>query len=189
MAGGEWAGNLMAIAVIVSGLGALNGWIMICAEMPLAAARDGLFPAVFGRLSRRGVPAASIVASTALGSVAMAVSFMGASGATVFNTLVLMTGITAAIPYAFSALAQLRWRWRDHTTLHTPRFARDATVAVVALVFSILFIWYSRNSGQEHWYQTWGPFLMAGGAFLLGIPVYLSMRSRMAQPPPAPPYR
>src|SRR3954470_13127359 len=55
MAGsGHWAGDLVAAAVIVSGFGALNGWIMICAEMPLAAARDGLFPPAFGRLSRRG---------------------------------------------------------------------------------------------------------------------------------------
>ncbi|HEU4425394.1 MAG TPA: amino acid permease [Pilimelia sp.] len=188
MAGGEWAGYLVALAVVVSGLGALNGWIMISAEMPLAAAKDGLFPAMFGRLSSRGVPTASIIASTVLGALAMTLSFLGTSGATVFNTLVLMTGITAAIPYAFSALAQLKWRWLDHKQMHTRRFVRDSAVAVVALIFSILFIWYSRNTGQDTWYETWGPFLMAGGAFLIGIPVYLSMRSRMTQPPPVPPY-
>src|SRR3954464_12376065 len=102
--GGSWAGNLMALAVIVSGFGALNGWTMICAEMPLAAAKDGLFPRAFGRMSVRGVPATGIVVSTVLASVAMVVSYLGSSGATVFTTLVLMSGITAAIPYAFSAL-------------------------------------------------------------------------------------
>jgi len=171
MAGGTWAGDLTALAVIVSGLGALNGWTMICAEMPYAASKDGLFPRVFGRLSGRGVPAFGIVASTVLASLATIVSYVGASGASVFNTLVLMTGITAAIPYAFSALAQLKWR-----KIHTPRFARDVTVAVVALVFSVLFIVYSRNTAETSWYLVWGPFLMAGAAFLLGIPVYLSMR-------------
>ncbi|MBW6434902.1 amino acid permease [Actinoplanes hulinensis] len=186
--GGTWAGSLVALAVIVSGIGALNGWIMICAEMPLAAAKDGLFPEVFGRVSSRGVPAVSIISSTVLGSVAMAVSFMGASGATVFNTLVLMTGITAAIPYAFSALAQLKWRLRDRRELHTPRFARDATVAVLALAFSVLFIVCSRNTGADNWYQVWSPFLMAGAAMLIGIPVYLRMRTRMTEPPPVPPY-
>jgi APA family basic amino acid/polyamine antiporter len=187
--GGSWAGVLVALAVIISGIGALNGWTMICAEMPLAAAKDGLFPAVFGRLSRNGVPAAGIIASTVLASIAMAVSFMGTSGAAVFNTLVLMTGITAAIPYAFSALAQIKWRLRDHRELHAPRFARDVAVAVVSLVFSILFIWYSRNTGQENWYEVWGPFLMAGVALLIGIPVYLSMRAKMTAPPPVPSYR
>jgi APA family basic amino acid/polyamine antiporter len=186
--GGSWAGALVAIAVIVSGIGALNGWTMICAEMPLAAAKDGLFPAVFGRLSKAGVPAAGILASTVLASIAMAVSFMGTSGAAVFNTLVLMTGITSAIPYAFSALAQIKWRWRDHRELHTPRFVRDVAVAVISLIFSILFIWYSRNTGQEHWYEVWGPFLMAGVALLIGVPVYVSMRSRMSEPPAVPTY-
>ena len=54
--GGTWAGYLMAAAVVVSGFGALNGWTMICAEMPLAAAKDGLFPEAFGRLSGAGRP-------------------------------------------------------------------------------------------------------------------------------------
>jgi APA family basic amino acid/polyamine antiporter len=189
IAGGTWAGYLVAAAVVVSGFGALNGWTMICAEMPFAAAKDGLFPAPFGRLSDRGVPAVGIIGSTLLASVAMVVSYLGASGATVFTTLVLMSGITAAIPYAFSALAQLKWRRDDQRAMHTPRFARDVTVAVLALVFSILFIWYSRNTGQDHWYVVWGPFLMAGAAFLLGIPVYLSMRSRMTEPPPVPAFK
>ena len=52
MFGGSWPGDVMAIAVIISGLGALNGWTMICAEMPLAAANDGLFPDRFKHLSK-----------------------------------------------------------------------------------------------------------------------------------------
>ena len=56
MFGGTCAGNLMAIAVMISGFGALNGWTMICAEMPLAAASDGLFPERFKRMSKTGVP-------------------------------------------------------------------------------------------------------------------------------------
>src|SRR5204862_6345206 len=114
MFGGTWAGNLLAIAVIISGFGALNGWTMICAEMPLAAADDGLFPERFKRISKSGVPAFGIVASTVLASIAMGINYLGSNGATVFTTLVLMTGITSAIPYAFSALAQPKGRWVDH---------------------------------------------------------------------------
>jgi len=186
--GGSWAGNLVALAVIISGIGALNGWTMICAEMPLAAAKDGLFPARFGRLSTRRVPAFGIISSTALASVAVVISYMGANGATVFTTLVLMTGITAAIPYAFSALAQMKWRFHDNQAVHTPRLVRDVSVAVVAFVFSLAFIYYSRNSGDS-WYVVWGPFLMSGGACLLGIPVYLVQRSQMTEPVAAPSYR
>ncbi len=188
MFGGSWAGNVMAVLVIISGFGALNGWTMICAEMPLAAAKDGLFPERFKSLSAKGVPAFGIIASTGLASVAMAINYVGSNGATVFTTLVLMTGITAAIPYAFSALAQMKWRWVDHQQLDTPRFVRDMVVAVVSLVFSILFIWYSRFTGESFWVY-WGPFFLSAGALLLGVPVYLRMRDRMTQPEPVPAYR
>jgi APA family basic amino acid/polyamine antiporter len=188
MFGGTWAGYVMAIVVIISGLGALNGWTMICAEMPLAAAKDGLFPDRFKRISKRGVPAYGIIASTVLASVAMAVNYIGSGGATVFTTLVLMTGITSAIPYAFSALAQIKWRIADRRALHGARFARDMIVAVLALIFSILFIYYSRNTGQST-FVYWAPFLLAGGALLLGIPVYLAQRGKMTEPEPVPEYR
>jgi basic amino acid/polyamine antiporter, APA family len=188
MFGGTWAGDVMSIIVIISGLGALNGWTMICAEMPLAAANDGLFPEQFKRLSARKVPAYGIIASTTLASIAMIINYMGSNGATVFTTLVLMTGITAAIPYAFSALAQLKWRLADHRAMETPRFVRDVVVAVISLVFSILFIWYSRNTGHSFWVY-WAPFLLAGGALLLGIPVYRAQHGKMADPEPVPQYR
>jgi APA family basic amino acid/polyamine antiporter len=188
MFGGTWPGNLMAVVVIISGFGALNGWTMICAEMPLAAAKDGLFPERFKATSKAGVPAFGIVSSTVLASIAIIVNYLGANGATVFTTLVLMTGITAAIPYAFSALAQIKWRLADNRAMETPRFARDMIVAVLSLVFSVLFIVYSRNTGHSFWVY-WAPFFLAGGALLLGIPVYAAQRGKMTEPEPVPAYR
>jgi APA family basic amino acid/polyamine antiporter len=188
MFGGTWAGYVMAVVVIISGFGALNGWTMICAEMPLAAANDGLFPARFKHMSSSGVPWFGIVASTVLASIAMAINYIGSGGAQVFTTLVLMTGITSAIPYAFSALAQIKWRIADRRAIHGQRFARDVTVAGVALVFSILFIWYSRNTGASG-FQYWAPFVLAGVALLLGVPVYFAQRGKMTQPETVPPYR
>jgi APA family basic amino acid/polyamine antiporter len=188
MFGGTWAGYVMAVVVIISGFGALNGWTMICAEMPLAAAKDGLFPDRFKQLSKKGIPAFGIIASTVLASIAMAVNYLGASGATVFTTLILMTGITVAIPYGFSALAQIRWRIGDRRAMHGRRFARDMIVAVVGLIFSILFVWYSRNTGHN-WFTYWAPFLLTGVALLLGIPVYAAQRNKMTEPEPVPDYR
>jgi APA family basic amino acid/polyamine antiporter len=188
MFGGTWVGYVMAIVVIISGFGALNGWTMICAEMPLAAANDGLFPGRFKRISKRGVPVYGIIASTVLASIAMGINYVGSGGPTVFTTLVLMTGITVAIPYGFSALAQIKWRLADRRALHGQRFARDMTVAVVALIVSVLFIWYSRNIGQP-FFTYWAPFFLAGGALLLGIPVYVAQRKKMTPPQTVPEYR
>jgi APA family basic amino acid/polyamine antiporter len=178
----------MALVVVISGIGALNGWTMITAEMPRAAAKDGMFPERFARLNGRGVPAFGIVVSTALASIAMLINYLGSDGETVFTTLVLMTGITAAIPYAFSAAAQIKWRVADKQKMDTPHFARDMIVAGLALIFSILFIYYSRFTGESFWVY-WGPYFLTIGALLLGIPVYRAQRHRWTSPPEVPPYR
>ena len=82
-----------------------------------------------------------------------------------------------------------RATWRgEYRTLQTPRFIRDMVVAGLSLVFSILFIWYSRNTGQSFWVY-WAPFFLAGGALLLGIPVYRSQHHRMTEPEEVPPFR
>jgi basic amino acid/polyamine antiporter, APA family len=188
MFGGTVWGYVMAAVVIVSGIGALNGWTLVTAEMPRAAAQDGVFPERFERLNRRGSPAFGIIVSTVLASVAIAINYLGSNGQTVFTTLLLMTGITAAIPYAFSALAQIKWRLADRKQLDGPRFVRDMVVAVLSVVFSVLFIYYSRDTGHSVWVY-WGPFLLSAGALVLGIPVYNSQRHRMTAPAPVPPSR
>ena len=97
--------------------------------------------------------------------------------------------LTAAIPYAFSALAQIKWRWNDRRALVTAHFLRDMIVAVLALVFSILFIWYSRNTGASSPWSYWAPFILAGVALLLGVPVYNAQRRHMTPPEAVPAYR
>ena len=188
MFGGTVWGNVMAVVVIISGIGALNGWTMICAEMPRAAAEDGVFPKSFNRLNRRGAPAFGIVVSTALASIAMIINYLGANGVTVFTTLVLMTGITAAIPYGFSAAAQIKWRIADQKKIETARFARDMIVAGLSLIFSVLFIYYSRDTGHSFWVY-WAPFFLTIAALLVGVPVYRHQRNRMTAPAEVPAYR
>src|SRR5579875_2558807 len=188
MFGGTIWGKVMAGIVIVSGIGALNGWTLVTAEMPRAAAQDGVFPARFERMNRRGSPAFGIIASTVLASIAIVINYLGANGQTVFTTLLLMTGITASIPYAFSALAQIKWRLADRKEMETARFIRDMIVAGLSVVFSGFFIYYSRNTGHSAWVY-WAPFLLTLGAFALGIPVYNSQRRRMTAPGDVPPSR
>ena len=72
--------------------------------------------------------------------------------------------------------------------METPRFIRDMIVAVLSVVFSALFIYYSRDTGHSFWVY-WAPFLLTAGAFLIGIPVYRSQRHRMTPPAEVPPYR
>ena len=188
LTGASWAGGAVALVVVISGFGALNGWTMLSAEMPKAAAQDGLFPARFDRLSRRGVPMFGILVSGVLASVLVLVSYIGEAGITVFNTLILMNGIAAAIPYAFSGLAQIKWRITDRRAISTSRFVRDVSVAVVSVIFSVLFIVFSRDT-EASGFAVYLPFVYLLGALIIAVPVYLNNRTRMTQPAGAPPAR
>ncbi|MFJ3306670.1 APC family permease [Streptomyces sp. NPDC086549] len=164
--GGSWAGDIVAAAAIVSGIGALNGWTMLCAEMPYAAARDGLFPGAFARLrGEGGVPAFGIVASTVLASLITVFSYTRFED--VFTKIVLLSVLTAVIPYLFSAAAQLYWLLvRGRESLSPGRLARDVTVAALAMAFSY---WSIQGSGYQTVY--YGLFVL-----LLGLPVYVLLK-------------
>ena len=167
--GGEWAGQVVAVAAIVSGFGALVGWTLIVAEMPRAAARDGLFPAPFARQSRTGVPAFGIITSTALASVLTTVSYT--SFEKVFTTIVLLSVLTSVVPYLFSAAAQSYWLLLRPRAVRGGRLLRELTVAAAALVFSF---WALAGSGYQAVY--YGAFCI-----LLGVPVYAWMTSAHAE--------
>ena len=62
MFGGHWGGTVIAGAAVVSIIGALNGWTLMSAQSPYAAAKDGLFPAAF-LTKRRGVPTFGVLAA------------------------------------------------------------------------------------------------------------------------------
>jgi APA family basic amino acid/polyamine antiporter len=164
--GASWAGQAMAVVAIISGLGCLNGWTLICAEMPMAAAHDRLFPTQFAKLSKKEIPVFGIVVATVLASVLTAFGYW--SFETVFTNVVLLGVFTAVIPYLFSAAAHLYWLIVKGRALDWPHLVRDLVVTAFALVFSF---WALAGSGYQAVY--YGVFV-----FFLGIPVYVWMKSQ-----------
>ena len=136
------------------------------------------------------MPAFGIISSTVLASIVHGASpTLGSAGYTVFNTLVFMSGITAAIPYGFSALAQIKWRrpgqpGAAHAEVRARRRGRGRRPGLLDPVHLC-----TRATPVESLWEEYLPFVFAGVAFLLGIPVYLAQRTRMTEPPAVPPYR
>jgi basic amino acid/polyamine antiporter, APA family len=164
--GGRWAGATVAVAAVVSGFGALVGWTLIVAEMPRAAARDGLFPASFARQSRAGVPAFGIVVSTLLAAGLTVVSYT--SFEQVFVAVVLLSVLTSVIPYLLSAAAQLYWLLAERRRRPVGHLGRDVGVSALALAFGF---WTLAGSGYQAVY--YGTFCL-----LLGVPVYVWVKVR-----------
>lgn len=163
-----WAGQLIAAVAVVSGIGALNGWTLIVAEASRSMAQDGLFPKAFGWTDRNGNAWFSIVIAAALPSLLMLWRYATSSGLTVFTYLVNLTVVTVAIPYFFSALAQL-----THLLARRPvdrwRLGRDLTVAVASLAFSM---WLTFAAGYQFVYQ--GLVIILAG--MIGYPALVAAR-------------
>ena len=164
MFGGQWAGKAMAVVAIISGIGCLNGWTLICAEMPMAAAHDRLFPKQFSKLSHREIPVFGILVSTSLASLLVVFSYWHFQK--VFTDVLLLSVLTAVIPYLYSAAAHLYWLLVRGRQISWPHLAREVVVSTTALAFTF---WMLASSGYQAVY--FGIF-----AFFLGVPVYIWMK-------------
>ncbi|MFJ2784559.1 MULTISPECIES: amino acid permease [unclassified Streptomyces] len=167
MFGGSWGGTAVACMALVSMLGALNGWTLLSAQTPYAAARDGLFPKAFTR-KRRGVPTVGVAVTVVLASLLTVYNYTSGNPR-VFETLVLVTTFTATVPYLLSAAAQLYFLLSGRPDrVNRARLVRDTLLALTAFGFSL---WLVAGSGHAAVYQ--------GVLFLFaGVPVYAWMSAR-----------
>ncbi|MFF4428797.1 amino acid permease [Streptomyces sp. NPDC001513] len=167
MFGGTWGGTVVACAAVISMAGALNGWTLLSAQTPYAAAKDGLFPKVF-ETKKRGVPVAGVLVTVALAS-ALTVYNYTAGSQRVFEVLVLVTTFTATVPYLLSTAAQIYFLASGRAERVRPgRLVRDAVLACLAFGFSM---WLVAGSGYAAVYQ--------GVLFLFaGVLVYAVMAAR-----------
>lgn len=174
----EWAGYLVAIAAIISGFGAINGWTMVCGEISAAAARQGLFPREFASQWRsRGTFAFGIVVSTALASVLLAVSYLGQTGIEVFNVVILLATLSAAVPYFLSALALIEISAKQSARTPGANWRVDGALATVAACFALLTV-YGAFSSQRTRADL---LIMASVELAIGIIVYIVQIRRNAR--------
>lgn len=68
---GAWAGRLVAVLAVISGIGALNGWTLIVTETSRAIAKDDLFPRPFAWADHKDTAWFGILIGTGLPSLLM----------------------------------------------------------------------------------------------------------------------
>ena len=164
---GSWVGTVVALVAVISGIGALNGWTLVTAEMPYVAAKEKLFFGPFAKVTASGIPWFGIVVSTAVASLLMAYSYSGSTGLKVFTYLVNLSVVTVAIPYFFSACAQLAYLVSRRRKVHGPRLVRDLGIASLSILFSL---WVTAASGYQAVYQA---LLLV----LIGLPIYSFLKA------------
>lgn len=166
---GAGAGRLVAAGAALAAFGVLNGWVLLQGQMPLAPARDGLFPSAFARLSPRDTPVFGLVLSSALTTVLVMANYTrGLVGLFVFATL--LSTVTVLLSYLGAAAAHVSFILRDPARFGG-RGSRPAMV-VSALAFTYSG-WAVVGAGRDA--VLWGGVLLA-----LGVPIYLQGRGARA---------
>lgn len=153
---GPAAGVGIAAIAAVSCLGALNGWVLISAQVPMAAARDGVMPAVFARLDRRGTPAAGVLIAGLLATLLVFANF-SKSLVQLFTFAILLSTAATLLPYFASSAAWLR--------------RGDGSGRVVAALALLYSAYALVGIGAES--LLWGAVLVAAG-----LPVYVLSRRK-----------
>jgi basic amino acid/polyamine antiporter, APA family len=160
---GDGIGRVLAVFVVVSGLGALNGWTLLVGELTATMARHGSLPARLAKLNTRGAPG---VALATTGLLATAMVLMNYSKSLVEGFTFLTLVVTAAnLPlYLFCAFA-LVVLWRRGTM----RLPGD--LLVLGILGTAYTVFAFIGLGRE-------PFLWALALGAVGLPIYLLMRRR-----------
>jgi APA family basic amino acid/polyamine antiporter len=157
--GGDRAAMLVALGAATSCFGALNGWILIAGQIPMAVARDGLLPRAFGRVSSRGVPAFAIVVAGVFSSLLIVTNY-SKSVVDLFTFAILLATLSSLIPYAFCSLAGFILHRRDR------RFEWSTGTAIVSAVAFVYSLFAIGGAGADVVYYG---FLL----LLAGLPVYV----------------
>ena len=156
---GQGAGTAIALVAVLSCFGALNGWVMLSAQVPLAAARDGVFPGFFARTDSKGTPVFGVVIGSVLAS-ALVLSNYNQSLVKVFTFAILLSTGATLLPYVASSLA---WTVRG--------VGSSRWLSAAALAYSLYAL---AGIGRDA--LVWGAVLVAAG-----LPVYFLIRRRAAR--------
>jgi APA family basic amino acid/polyamine antiporter len=161
LAWGGNAGRVIALFAAISAFGALNGWTMLQGEMPRAMAQDGVFPAFFARLSRRGVPVRAHIGSSLCLTAIVLLNYTR-SLSDLFTFIALLATTASLVAYLACSAAALVLARRQ-------RLPAGRGFVVVALLAGGYSLWTIYGAGPEA--AGWGMVLLA-----IGVPVHLLMR-------------
>jgi arginine:agmatine antiporter len=156
---GPVAAGFIAVAALIKATGTLGGWILMTAQTGKAGADHGLFPGLFGRVDRYGVPVTSLLLMAALMSGVVFATISPTLGEQ-FGELIEVSVIFCMMLYVYACIALLLYpRWIASAS----SLARYRPMAAVALLFCLVVIGYAEPK----------LLLLTGAILLLTLPVYL----------------
>lgn len=131
---GAGSAEVLAMFVIISGLGALNGWTLVVGEVTQNFAKHGSFPRVLAKMNSRGAPARALVLTGTVASLMLVTNYNATIGG-VFEFLTIV--VTAAnLPLYFACALTVIVLWRRGEI-----GARERTLVIAGFLAAAFCIW------------------------------------------------
>ncbi len=131
---GPMAGAFVALMALIKATGTLCGWVLLTAQTGQSSAQRGLFPPLFRRTNRYGIPVLNLIVVAVIMSVVVLATMsptIGEQFAKLIETSVILCLLVYL--YAFTAL----WHFRRSVT-HVGRYFAAAIVAALVCLFVIV---------------------------------------------------
>ncbi|MHC6227144.1 arginine-ornithine antiporter [Pseudomonas sp. X10] len=156
---GHWGAVLISVGLIISLLGALLSWVLLCAEIMFAAAKDHTMPEFLRRENANHVPANALWLTNAMVQVFLVITLF--SNSTYLSLIYLATSMIL-VPYLWSAAYAVLLAVRSETYEQALAERRkDLIIGGIALIYAI---WLLYAGGVK--YLLLSALLYAPGAIL-----------------------
>ncbi|WLH83616.1 arginine-ornithine antiporter [Pseudomonas sp. FP2338] len=169
---GHWGAVLISVGLIISLLGALLSWVLLCAEIMFAAAKDHTMPEFLRKENANHVPVNALWLTNAMVQVFLVITLFSAS---TYLSLIYLATSMILVPYLWSAAYALLLAVRGETYENALRERKkDLFIGAIALIYAV---WLLYAGGTK--YLLLSALLYAPGAILfakakheLGKPIF-----------------
>ncbi|GLK89950.1 arginine-ornithine antiporter [Pseudomonas turukhanskensis] len=156
---GHWGAVLISVGLIISLLGALLSWVLLCAEILFAAANDHTMPAFLRKENANKAPVNALWLTNAMVQIFLIITLFSAS---TYLSLIYLATSMILVPYLWSAAYALLMTVRGETYEHDAKERnKDLLIAAVATIYAV---WLLYAGGTK--YLLLSALLYAPGAFL-----------------------
>ena len=165
---GTWGAVIISVCAVLKSVGSLGGWMLLVGQSGKAAADDGMFPQIFARINRHGVPGVGLIIVSALMTIVLFAT-MSPTLAQQFNRIVDLAVILIIVPYVYASVATLKVL-HDHGASHKT-FVTYKVIALIAVAYCLLAVVGGDPKTVVH----------ALVALLISVPLYPFFMRSMAQ--------
>ena len=136
---GHWGAVLISVGLIISLLGALLSWVLLCAEIMFAAAKDHTMPEFLRKENANHVPVNALWLTNAMVQIFLVITLFSAS---TYLSLIYLATSMILVPYLWSAAYALLLAVRGETYENAlAERKKDLFIGGVALIYAVWLIY------------------------------------------------